>query len=106
MPNESFVVFSTFPDAETARRIARELVTEKLAACANILPPVESIYHWQGQLDQSAEVLVVFKTTAERYAAMEAQLKQLHPYEVPEIIALPISAGSESYLRWIEDSCR
>src|SRR5438309_7670111 len=105
MPNESLLVLSTFPDAEAARRIARELVNEKFAACANILPAIESIYRWQAKLEQSAEVLVLFKTAAQRYPEFEAKLKELHPYDVPEIIATPITAGSQEYLRWVAESC-
>src|SRR5690242_8400269 len=105
MPNDTFVAFSTFPDAETARRIARELVNEKLAACANVLPQIESIYCWQGKLEQSAEVLVLFKLTAARYADFEAKLKELHPYDVPEIIALRIAGGSRDYLSWVAENC-
>src|SRR5215212_4410076 len=101
MPDETFLAFSTFPDAETARRIARELVNEKLVACANILPPVESIYRWQGKLEQSTEVLVLFKLSAARYPEFEAKLKELHPYDVPEIVAAPIAAGLEAYLAWV-----
>src|SRR3954454_2257540 len=98
MPNETFLAFSTFPDAEAARRIARELVNEKLVACANILPQVESIYRWQGNVEQATEVLIVFKLTAARYLDFETRLKQMHPYDVPEIIAARIAAGSKAYL--------
>ncbi len=105
MTGEVYVALSTFPDAETARRIARELVNEKLAACANILPPIESIYRWKGAVEESAEVLVLFKSTVERFAAFEAKLKQLHPYEVPEIVALPVATGLDAYLQWVGESC-
>jgi periplasmic divalent cation tolerance protein len=81
------------------------MVTEKLAACANILPPIESIYRWEGKLEQAEEVLVFFKTTAQRYPELEAKLKELHPYDVPEITATPITAGSADYLLWVADSC-
>lgn len=105
MPNEQLVVLSTFPDPETARRIARELVTDKFAACANLLSAIESIYRWQEKLEQTPEVLVLFKTTAERYPALEAKLKALHPYDVPEIVAVPIRAGFDGYLRWVGENC-
>src|SRR3954471_21004219 len=98
MPNETFLAFSTFPDAETARRIACELVNANLVACANILPQVESIYRWQGKLEESTEVLVLFKLSVARYREFEEKLKELHPYDVPEIIAAPIAAGLEAYL--------
>ncbi|MFL6595474.1 MAG: divalent-cation tolerance protein CutA [Chthoniobacterales bacterium] len=105
MPDETFLAFSTFPDAETARRIARELVNGKLVACANILPQAKSIYRWQGKLEQSTEVLVLFKLRQARYSEFEAKLKELHPYDVPEIVAVPIATGSRDYLDWIAQSC-
>ena len=100
----AFIIFSTFPDAEIARKAARTLVEEKLAACANIVPQVESIYHWQGKIESNTEVLVIFKTTRERYAEFEQRLRALHPYEVPEIVALEPTAGLPAYLDWIADS--
>jgi periplasmic divalent cation tolerance protein len=104
MSETILLVLSTFPDIETARRIARQLVTEKLAACANIIPAVESIYRWQGNLEQATEVLVFFKTNAVRYAAFEEKLKSLHPYDVPEIIGFPVDKASPEYFRWVIDS--
>jgi periplasmic divalent cation tolerance protein len=101
MDEEALLACSTFPDIETARRIARELVTEQLAACANIIPAVESIYRWQDKIENAQETLVFFKTTAARYAAFQEKLKSLHPYEVPEIICLRIADGLPDYLRWI-----
>lgn len=99
------VIFSTFPDGDTARKIADELVTEKLAACANLLPPMQSIYRWKGAVERAEEVLVIFKTTSTQYPTFEAKLKSLHPYDVPEIIAMPVTAGSMAYLSWVADSC-
>ena len=99
------IAFSTFPDAEIARLIAEQLVSEKLASCANILPQVESIYRWQGKLEHSAETLVLFKTSAKVYADFEARLKELHPYEVPEIVAVNVAAGLPEYLRWVSEGC-
>jgi periplasmic divalent cation tolerance protein len=104
MPDEILLAFSTFPDIQTARRIARTLVTEKFAACANIIPAVESIYRWQGKVEQGNETLVLFKTTAARSATFQEKLKSLHPYDVPEIICLPIVEGSPEYLRWVIDN--
>jgi len=101
----ALIVFSTFPDAETARAIARSVVEEQLAACANVLPGVESIYRWKGAIETSGEVMIIFKTTGERYPGLEARIKKLHPYEVPEIVALHPSAGLPAYLRWVEESC-
>ena len=105
MADEIFLAFSTFPDIETARRISRELVTENLAACANIIPAIESIYRWQGKIEQGNETLVLFKTTATRSAAFQEKLKSLHPYDVPEVILLPIAEGSPEYLRWVAENC-
>jgi periplasmic divalent cation tolerance protein len=104
MSDEVVLAFSTFPDVETARRIARELVTENFAACANVIPKVESIYRWQGKIEQGDETLVLFKTTAARFAAFEEKLKSLHPYDVPEIISCKIEAGLPDYLRWVTEN--
>ena len=105
MDPETLLALSTFPDVETARRIAQQLVTENLAACANIIPAVESIYRWQDKIENSQETLVFFKTTADRYDAFQDKLKSLHPYEVPEIICLRIADGLPEYLRWVSAGC-
>jgi len=96
---------STFPDAETARRISSELVTEKFAACANILPSVESIYRWKEKIENANETLVIFKLSENRQAAFQKKLRTLHPYEVPEIIFVPVENGVRDYLRWVAESC-
>jgi periplasmic divalent cation tolerance protein len=104
--NEQFVIaFSTFPDTETARKIARELIENAIVACANLLPSVESIYFWQEKVETSAEVLAIFKMTTARYAEFESRLRKLHPYDVPEIVQLNIAKGNPDYLRWIGESC-
>jgi periplasmic divalent cation tolerance protein len=95
------VVLSTFPDVAAARTAAGALVGESLAACVNILPGVESIYRWQGKMETGQEVLAVIKTTAERYPQLEKRLTELHPYDVPEIVAIPASDATESYLSWV-----
>lgn len=105
MADEVLLVLSTFPDVATARRIARQLVAEHCAACANILPEVESIYWWEEKMESANETVVLFKTTADRYAALETTLRQLHPYEVPEIIALRIDRALPDYLRWVAGNC-
>lgn len=105
MADEALLVLSTFPDVATARRISRQLVEEHCAACANILPEVESIYWWEEKVESANETLVLFKTTADRYAALETTLRQLHPYEVPEIIALRIDRALPDYLRWVAGNC-
>jgi periplasmic divalent cation tolerance protein len=105
MGDEIVLAFSTFPDVETARRIARELVTENFAACANVIPKIESIYRWQGKIEQGDETLVLFKTTAARFAAFQEKLKSLHPYDVPEIISCEVKAGLPDYLCWVTQNC-
>jgi periplasmic divalent cation tolerance protein len=105
MAEEVLLVLSTFPDAATARRIAGEVVEQHGAACANILPQLESIYGWENKVENATETLVLFKTTVDRYAALESTLKQLHPYEVPEIIAFSVERGLPDYLRWAVEHC-
>jgi periplasmic divalent cation tolerance protein len=95
------VVFVTAPTREIARTIGRALVEQKLAACANITLPVESIYSWQGQVQQEEEVLIILKTRADIFDRLTATVISLHPYDVPEIIALPIERGLPAYLNWI-----
>jgi len=87
-----------------ARRIGRNVVEKNLAACANIVPSVESIYRWKGKVERAGEVLVVIKTTANRLPELEREVKQLHSYDVPEFIVLPIIAGSRKYLAWLQQS--
>ncbi|MEY2488986.1 MAG: periplasmic divalent cation tolerance protein [Verrucomicrobiota bacterium] len=105
MEQDALLALSAFPEIETARRIAQQLVTENLAACANIIPAVESIYRWQDKIENAPETLVFFKTTAERYGAFQDKLKSLHPYEVPEIICLRLADGLPEYLQWVVAGC-
>jgi periplasmic divalent cation tolerance protein len=95
------VVLCTFPDQEKARQIGTVLVERQLAACINILPGVESIYRWKGELNRDAEALALIKTTAGGYPALEEALVGLHPYDEPEVIALEVVAGSAGYLGWV-----
>ena len=97
----ALVVLSTFPDAESAARVARTLVEERLAACVNLVPAIRSIYRWQGEISDETETLAIIKTTAERYAALAARISELHSYQVPEIIALPLAYGHPPYLAWL-----
>lgn len=92
---------STCPGAETATRIARTLVEERLAACVNRIPGIGSIYRWQDAIHDDTEVLLVIKTTRQRFDALRKRLVELHPYEVPELVALEIAAAHASYLDWI-----
>ena len=105
MAEKLLLVVSTFSNAEDARRIGRTLVEERLAACINILPPVESIYRWKGEIETAAEVVALMKTTEDSYWLFEARLKELHPYDVPEIVAFRASSGLPAYLRWVDESC-
>ena len=105
MAEKVLLALSTFPDQETARDISNELVTKKLAACANILPGVESIYRWKDKIESGNETLVLFKLSEDRQSAFQEKLRSLHPYEVPEIIFVPISSGLPEYLRWVTENC-
>jgi len=105
MATQVLLAISTFPDAETANRIAQTLVTEKFVACANLVPAVHSIYRWKDKTGTAGEVIVFFKTTQDRQAAFQEKLQSLHPYEVPEIICVNIDTGSRDYLRWIIENC-
>lgn len=106
MAEKILLTLSTFPDAETARQISNQLVTEKFAACANILPGVESIYCWKEKIETGNETLVFFKVSEARQQAFQEKLRSLHPYEVPEIISCNIDSGLAEYLRWVIESCR
>ncbi len=94
-------VYVTVPDMQTADKIADSIVGERLAACANILPGMRSVYHWQGKIEKAEETVVIFKTPAAAFAAIESRIKALHPYETPCIVALPVSDGHAPYLQWI-----
>ncbi|MBA3554505.1 MAG: divalent-cation tolerance protein CutA [Gemmatimonadales bacterium] len=97
-------VSTTLPDRALADRVAAELVGERLAACAQVVGPVASTYRWEGRVETAEEWYCHLKTTEDRLPAVEARIRQLHPYEVPEIIAVPIVGGSPAYLRWIRES--
>ena len=94
-------VLTNLPDSDAAFNLAREVVDLGLAACANVLAPVDSIYRWQGTVEQAREYPVLLKTTEERYAALEAAIRERHPYEVPEIVAWPIERGLPADLAWV-----
>ena len=97
------VCLTTCPDAATAERIAEALVGEGLAACVNLLPGVTSVYRWQGAVERSTEVLLIIKTTESGFAALRDRLLELHPYELPELIAVPVGPGLPAYLDWVRD---
>lgn len=106
METEYQVVLVTAPDAEVGRRVARKVLEEKLVACVNIVPQIESLYWWEGKIDSSNEVLLVMKTRTGHLGDLEQAVLSEHPYDTPEFVALPITAGSEKYLSWIADSTR
>lgn len=99
----ALIVFCTCTNEEEASRIASTIVEEHLAACVNVLPPVRSIYRWQGKVETASEILLLIKTSEERLAALEHRVQALHGYEVPEVIAVPIVSGSEKYLNWLRE---
>jgi periplasmic divalent cation tolerance protein len=102
--SERLLVLTTVARAEDAERIAEELVGRRLAACVNVLPGVRSIYRWKGAVERDEERLLVIKTRADRFEALRETLLALHPYEVPEVVAVPIEGGSAPYLHWLDES--
>jgi periplasmic divalent cation tolerance protein len=101
MSADAIVVLMTAGSREEAARLADVLVVARLAACVQILPEIESVYHWKGNVERSAEVLLLAKSTLANFVALEAMVRSLHSYETPEIIALPIAAASAPYLEWL-----
>ena len=95
------IVFCTFPNIDAARQIGTALVEKQLAACVNLLPGIESVYRWQEKVESAAEILAIFKTSAATYPAFEKALGELHPYEVPEIVAVEPAEIAESYRSWV-----
>ena len=98
---DTLLVLTNLPDAVTARTLAGHLVEQRLAACVNILAPCRSVYRWDGRVEDAAEVPLLIKTTTARYAALETAIRAQHPYELPEIIAVPLSHGLPGYLAWV-----
>jgi len=98
---ETLLVLTNLPDADAARALAARLVEARLAACVNILAPCRSVYRWQGKVEDATEVPLLIKTTAARYAALEEAIRAAHPYELPEIIAVPLAQGLPDYLAWV-----
>ena len=100
------VVFVTAPPNEVAEKLAKALVGERLAACVNLVPGLRSIYRWKGEVCDEGETLLIIKTQAARLDALMRRVKELHPYEVPEIIALPVVEGHEPYLKWVKEETK
>lgn len=99
---DTMLVLTNLPDRVSAERLARSLIEARLAACINILAPCRSVYRWKGAVEQAEEHPLLIKTTRDRYAALEAAVRREHPYELPEIIAVPLTAGFAAYLDWVE----
>lgn len=100
------VVFTTLPDAEIAGRLAHEMVKARLAACVNVLSPCRSVYRWEDAVQEDGEIPLIIKTTAERYPALETFLRENHPYQIPEILAIDVADGLPDYLRWAADAAQ
>ena len=106
MADAALLVLTQFPDRDAAHRLARALVESRLAACVSVGSPVDSLYHWRGAIETAEEVMVTIKTVAARYAEVEAAIRARHPYELPEIVAVPLTHGFPPYLDWIADETR
>ncbi len=106
MATEVRTVLMTAPDPETATALGRRLVEERLAACVNLVPGVTSVYWWEGGVQEDQEVLMVLKTRVSMVSALVQRAVELHPYEVPEVLVLPVESGSERYLEWVRQECR
>ncbi|NOX38136.1 MAG: divalent-cation tolerance protein CutA [Calditrichaeota bacterium] len=104
MEAKYITVLCTVPSQESARQIAHTLINEKLAACCNIVPGLTSVYFWKGEVCEDAELLLIIKTTAAAFESLRERIRAIHPYEVPEIIALPIIKGHQDYLNWVEEN--
>jgi periplasmic divalent cation tolerance protein len=99
-------IFTNLPDSESAFNLARTLVRRRLAACVNVLEPARSFYRWEGREQEASEIPVIIKSTLERYSELERAIRELHPYDLPEIIALPVERGLVNYLGWVTDECK
>jgi len=103
---DAMLVLTTLPNSDAAADLAKKVVSEKLAACANVMPAVRSIYRWQGAIQDENEVLVLLKTRQARFDKLKARILELHPYDVPEVIAIPVEQGHGAYLDWIANETR
>ena len=103
---DAYLVITNLPDRESAGRLAHLLVEKRLAACVNILSPCRSVYRWKGKTEDAEEIPLLIKTARDRYAELEAAIRAAHPYELPEIIAVPLAGGLPAYLEWVEAETR
>ena len=101
---QHIIALNTCPDAVTASKLANMLVEKGLAACVNILPAVTSVYRWQGKIEQGNEVMLIIKTRKDVFSQLEETIRDNHPYELPEVVAVPIDTGLKEYLNWIDES--
>ena len=106
MATDVLVVLCTLPEGDTAAKVGGALVKARLAACVNLIPQLRSIYEWQGEICDDPEVLAIIKTTRDRFESLRARLAELHPYECPEIIGVPVEAGHADYLAWVAEVTR
>lgn len=104
--SSAILVITTLPDGHLARELARQLVAARLAACVNVMAPCQSIYHWQDQLHEDGEIPVIIKTLKAHYPLLEAFIRERHPYEVPEILAIEVNSGLPEYLAWLTAETR
>ena len=102
-PEEVLLVLTNAPDRDMAMKLAHALMESRFAACVNVLPGATSVYRWQGKVESADEIPLLIKTTRARYAALEAEIRRLHPYELPEIVAVPLTLGLPAYLKWVAD---
>ena len=102
----NLIVITSLPDRESAEKLASLLVERRLAACVNLLPPCDSVYRWRGEIQRDEEHPLLIKTTEDRYAELEMSIRANHPYELPEIVAVPIVQGLPAYLQWVESETR
>jgi periplasmic divalent cation tolerance protein len=100
------LVLTNMPDRDSALKLAQHLIAQRLAACVNVMAPCTSVYRWQGSIETAAEVPVFIKTRAELYPELERAIREQHPYEVPEIVAIPLGEGASDYLLWVESETR
>ena len=103
---EAILIITNFPDRKTALALAEKLIDARLAACVNVLGECSSIYHWQGKTEMATEIPLLIKTQQQHYDQIEQMIKEMHPYELPEVIIVPVSGGLPAYLQWIADETR
>ena len=103
---DKIVVLTTCAEESDAERMARALVDARLAACVNVVPGVRSFYHWKGKTESTEEYLLIVKTSRDLFGALRTEMEKLHPYELPELLALPVIAGAEDYLSWLQSNLR